>query len=147
MIYSKIYNLEVILSIEKDVYRLYANTTPFYMWDLSILIFLVWCGGVLEPIPHIYRRKTGHKTESRMCYKKNSKSRYASIHFFIHVMLSRVQLFVTLCTVDHQSPPSMRFPRQEYWSGFSFTPPGYLTDPEMEATSLIACIAGRFSIC
>ena len=31
--------------------------------------------------------------------------------------LSRVQLFVTPWTAAHQAPPSMRFPRQEYWSG------------------------------
>ena len=30
---------------------------------------------------------------------------------------SRVRLFVTLWTVAHQSPPSMGFSRQEYWSG------------------------------
>ena len=31
--------------------------------------------------------------------------------------LSRVQLFVTPWTVAYQTPPSMEFPRQEYWSG------------------------------
>ena len=31
--------------------------------------------------------------------------------------LSRVQLFVTPLTVTHQTPPSMEFFRQEYWSG------------------------------
>ena len=30
---------------------------------------------------------------------------------------SRVRLFVTPWTVAHQAPPSMRFSRQEYWSG------------------------------
>ena len=69
------------------------------------------------------------------------------IHFLIYVMLSCVQLFVTLCTVAHQSPLSMGFPRQEYWSGLPFTPPGDLPDPKMEAISPITCIAGRFSIC
>ena len=69
------------------------------------------------------------------------------IHFLIYVMLSCVQLFVTLCTVAHQSPLSMGFPRQEYWSGLPFTPPGDLPDPKMEAISPITCIAGKFSIC
>ena len=32
-------------------------------------------------------------------------------------LLSRVQLFVTPCTVYHQAPLSMEFSRQEYWSG------------------------------
>ena len=31
--------------------------------------------------------------------------------------LSRVQLFVTPWTVDHQAPPSIEFSSQEYWSG------------------------------
>ena len=31
--------------------------------------------------------------------------------------LSRVQLLVTPRTAAHQAPLSMRFPRQEYWSG------------------------------
>ena len=34
--------------------------------------------------------------------------------------LSRVWLFVTPWTVDHQAPLSMRFSRQEYWSGLPF---------------------------
>ena len=32
-------------------------------------------------------------------------------------LLSRVQLFVTPWTGAHQTPPSMGFPRKEYWSG------------------------------
>ena len=31
--------------------------------------------------------------------------------------LSRVRLFATAWTAAHQAPPSMRFSRQEYWSG------------------------------
>ena len=37
--------------------------------------------------------------------------------------LSRVRLFETPWTVDCQLPPSMGFPRQEYWSGLPFPPP------------------------
>ena len=32
-------------------------------------------------------------------------------------LLSRVQLFATPWTIAYQAPPSMGFPRQEYWSG------------------------------
>ena len=39
---------------------------------------------------------------------------------------SRVHLFVTLWTVACQSPLSMGFCRQEYWSGLPFPPPGDL---------------------
>ena len=34
-----------------------------------------------------------------------------------------------------QAPPSMGFPRQEYWSGLPFPSPGHLLDPGMEPRS------------
>ena len=34
--------------------------------------------------------------------------------------------------VAHQAPLSMRFPRQEYWSGLPFPSPGNLPDPGLE---------------
>ena len=40
--------------------------------------------------------------------------------------LSHVQLFATPWTVAHQTPLSMEFPRQEYWSGLPFPSPGDL---------------------
>ena len=36
---------------------------------------------------------------------------------------SRVQLFATPWTIGRQVPLSMRFSRQEYWSGLPFPPP------------------------
>ena len=45
---------------------------------------------------------------------------------------SRVQLFVTPWTVAYQAPLSMRFSRQEYWSGLPFPPSGDLPDPGTE---------------
>ena len=51
-------------------------------------------------------------------------------------VLSHVQLFMTLRTRVHQAPLSMEFPRQEYWSGLSFPPPGHLPDPGIEPTLL-----------
>ena len=38
-------------------------------------------------------------------------------------VLSHVWLFETLWTVVYQAPLSMRFSRQEYWSGLLFPPP------------------------
>ena len=35
--------------------------------------------------------------------------------------LSRVQFFATPWTVAYQAPPSMGFPRQEYWSGVPYS--------------------------
>ena len=49
--------------------------------------------------------------------------------------LSHVQLFVTPWTVAHQTPPSMGFSRQEYWSGLPFPSPGDLPDPGIEPRS------------
>ena len=54
-----------------------------------------------------------------------------------------VQLFVTLRTVDLQTPLSRGFSRQEYWSGLPCLPPGDLPDPEVEPASLVSCI-GRW---
>ena len=39
-------------------------------------------------------------------------------------MLSHVLLFATPWAVAHQAPPSMGFPRQEYWCGLPCLPPG-----------------------
>ena len=43
-----------------------------------------------------------------------------SIQFRSVQSLSHVQLFVIPWTVAGQTPPSMGFPRQEYWSGLPF---------------------------
>ena len=50
-------------------------------------------------------------------------------------MLCCIQLFVTLWTVACQSPLSMGFSRQEYWSGLPFPSPGALPDPGIEPVS------------
>ena len=39
-------------------------------------------------------------------------------------LLSHVRLFATPWTIAYQAPPSMGFPRQEYWSGLPFPSPG-----------------------
>ena len=56
---------------------------------------------------------------------------------------------VTPGTVAHQASLSMRFFRQEYWSGLPFPSPGELPDLEMEPASPahVSCIAGRFFYC
>ena len=49
--------------------------------------------------------------------------------------LSRVRLFAIPLTVAYQSPQSMEFSRQEYWSGLPFPSPGDLPDPRIEPRS------------
>ena len=59
--------------------------------------------------------------------------------------LSGVQLSATPWTVARQACLSMGFPRQEYWSGLPFPPPGDLPDPGMEPMSPAStALAGRF---
>ena len=50
--------------------------------------------------------------------------------------------FVTPWTVAQQSPPSVGFLRQEYWSGLPFPPPGDLSDPGIKPA--YAALAGGF---
>ena len=57
----------------------------------------------------------------------------------------RVGLFETLWTVAHQTPLSMGFSRQEYWSGLPCPSPGDLPDSGVEPTSLKSpVLADRF---
>ena len=51
-------------------------------------------------------------------------------------MLSHAQLLATLWAVTCQVPLSMRFSRQEYWSGVPFPFPGDLSNPGIEPMSL-----------
>ena len=46
------------------------------------------------------------------------------------------RFFATQWTIACQAPLSMRFSRQEYWSGLPHPPPGDLPDPEIEPASL-----------
>ena len=57
-------------------------------------------------------------------------------------LFSRFQLFATPWTVAHQAPPSMGYSRQDYWSGLSFPPPGYLPNPGIKLPS--PALAGGF---
>ena len=50
---------------------------------------------------------------------------------------SHVWMFATLWTVAHQAPLSMRFSRQEYWSGLPCPLPEDLPDPGTEPRSLM----------
>ena len=60
-------------------------------------------------------------------------------------MCSISQSCLTPWTVAHQTPLSMAFSRQEYWSGFPFPSPGDLPDPGFESASLVSpALAGGF---
>ena len=58
---------------------------------------------------------------------------------------SYVRLFATLWTVACQATLSMRFSRQEYWTGLSCSPPGDLPEPGIKPTSLMSlALPSRF---
>ena len=60
---------------------------------------------------------------------------------------SHVQLFATPWTVACQPPLSMRFSRQEYWSGLPCSPPRDLPNPGIKPKSLMSpALAGGFFI-
>ena len=55
--------------------------------------------------------------------------------------------FVTLWTVACETPPSLEFSRQEYWSGVTFPSPGDLPEPGIEPLSPESpALAGGFFI-
>ena len=49
--------------------------------------------------------------------------------------LNRVRLFSTPWTIPRQSPLSMGFSQQEYWSGLPFPSLGDLVNPGMDSRS------------
>ena len=58
---------------------------------------------------------------------------------------SHVRFFSTLWSIAHQTPLSVGFSRQEYWSGLPFPSLGDLPNPGIEPRSLIPpAVAGRF---
>jgi len=57
------------------------------------------------------------------------------ILFIVVQLLSHIWLFATPWTMACQDPLSMGFPRQEYWSGLLFPPPGDFPDPGIKHTS------------
>ena len=66
-------------------------------------------------------------------------------YFCVCAMLSCARLFVIPWTVAHQALLSMRFSRQEYWSGLPFPPPEDLPNPGTEPGSPVSpALAGRF---
>ena len=52
--------------------------------------------------------------------------------------LSHVWFFTTLWTVAHKPPLSLRFPKQEYWCGLPWPPPGDLPNPGIKPTFLMS---------
>ena len=61
------------------------------------------------------------------------------------MMKTVMYLYDLLWTIAHQTPLSMEFSRQEYWSGLPFPTPGDLPDPGIEHLPTVsAMLAGGF---
>ena len=88
--------------------------------------------GLLSQVFASLEKLSAVKSESR---KNWSKFEVTCPNFCKEKLLSRVWLFVTPWTVAYQAPPSMGFPKQEYWSGLPFPSPGDLPNPGIEPRS------------
>ena len=67
-----------------------------------------------------------------------------SVHINTNSIFSFFFMTEYYCTIAHQVPLSMEFPRQEYWSGLPFPSPGDLPDPGIKPES--GGLAGGFFI-
>ena len=66
------------------------------------------------------------------------------------LVIKSCSALATSWTIAHQAPLSIRFPRQEYWSGLSFLSPGSLPKPGIEPGSpalKVFCTAGILLDC
>ena len=71
--------------------------------------------------------KPGRKAAVTSC--RVSWAEKQEFHFLLFSCKVVSNSFVTLLTVACQAPLSIKFPRQEYWSGLPFFSPGDLPDP------------------
>ena len=113
---------------------------------------------LLIPSSHSHSEKPKavcNRQDSRCIPRTREKLQSLSFYWFITLyvscvctcMLSHVWSFATPWTVTPQAPLSMRFSRQEYWSGLPFPSPGDLPDPGVEPASPVSpALAGRFFI-
>ena len=90
----------------------------------------------------MYQRNSVHRvTQSRTQMKQFSMHAH-SMYVFVCVCL---YIFIYIWLVARQSPLSMGFSGQEYWSGLLCSPPGGLPNPGVEPKSLMSpTLAGRF---
>ena len=82
----------------------------------------------------------------RLGQKQIPRSVMVSSKLCVHGKSSQLGLFfVTLWSEGHQASLSMRYSRQEYWSGLPCPPSGHLSDPGIKLMFLLSpAVAGRF---
>ena len=85
---------------------------------------------------YIFFKRLEHVTERHTSLKtKEGKGKSNSGTWYV---LSHIWFFAISSTVARQAPLSMEFPRQGYWSGLPFPPPGILPNPGIEPMSLVS---------
>ena len=110
---------------------------PFHVSALNQPLLLGDLAPSLERLRDLYLSMRHSHCPCSHCFQASQQSRKHNVCVF-----SRVWLFVTPWTAVCQALLSMRFFRQEYWSGLPFPPPQNLPDPGIEPTSL--ALAGGF---
>ena len=105
---------KVLNLIPKIVLKLRLTHNKFYMASSQIKDVLLWKTTIYLLITCYYE---GH------------------LRWEGSLMLSYVQLFVTVWTVAHQASLSLEFSRQEYCSGLPYPLPGDLPNPGIKARS------------
>jgi len=85
---------------------------------------------------HCTTWKTLKKNRSFYCTPKTNTTLLINYGGGRGLVAQSCPTLVTLWTVACQAPPSMGFPRQEYWSGFPFLSPGDLPHPEIDSLPL-----------
>ena len=92
----------------------------------------------------VYISQTKHKVISCMWERGITKNLIKSVcqYVFIYICCFLVARLATPWTAALQTPLSMGFPRQEYWSGLPFPSPGDCADPGIEP--VLPALAGRF---
>ena len=86
------------------------------------------CPSVCSPHPAQSSPKSSHQVESwwqSLDWANMAQGTPTPVPVCVLRHLSRVWLFSTLWTIARQTPLSMGFSRQEYWSGLPCPPPGF----------------------
>ena len=99
------------------------KSTKFYSLRLQNICYFY------ETSPTTHLEKELQNIASVKVIKDSNKLRYELLMLLLFGCSVVSNSFATPWTVARQAPLSMEFPRQEYWSGLPFPPPGDLPDP------------------
>ena len=87
-------------------------------------------GMVLIPASCTVSRTSVHSSSGTLSIRSNP------LNLFAQSVAQSCPILLTLWTVAHQVPLSMKFSRQKYWSGLPFPTPGDLSNPGIKPVLL-----------